>query len=338
MTTEMKLPAGFTSRPPVMADVPIAVDLLNLAALEMIGNPETTTKEIETEWSTPGLDPEKDQRLIFSPDGTLVGYIELWAIHDNPVHPWVWGRVHPDYKGLGLGTAMLAWAEARAQHVLEIVEPDARVSFRCNAPDNFKPSNQLLAGYGMDLIRHSFQMRIQLTEKPPAPAWPDGIAIRTYQPGDIEAVYRTDDEAFADHFGHVPEDFETGLARFSHFFLEGEHFDPELWFLAFDGDDMAAVCLCRAQSWEDETIGWVSSLAVRRPWRKRGLGLALLHHSFNAFRERGKQGVGLGVDAQNLTGALNLYKKAGMSVHRQYNLYEKELRAGKELATISAGD
>ena len=96
---------------------------------------------------------------------------------------------------------------------------------------------------------------------------------------------------------------------------------------------MAAVCLCRTQSWEDETLGWVSSLAVRRPWRKRGLGLAFLNHSFNAFWERGKRGVGLGVDAENLTGALNLYKKAGMSVHRQYNLYEKELRAGKELAT-----
>jgi ribosomal protein S18 acetylase RimI-like enzyme len=112
-----------------------------------------------------------------------------------------------------------------------------------------------------------------------------------------------------------------------------EGFDPELWFLAMDGDEIAGISLCRKQSWEDDNLGWVSSLAVRRPWRKRGLGLALLQESFNAFWQRGKKGVGLGVDAENLTGALRLYKKAGMKVHRQHNQYEKLLRPGKDLST-----
>jgi ribosomal protein S18 acetylase RimI-like enzyme len=82
-------------------------------------------------------------------------------------------------------------------------------------------------------------------------------------------------------------------------------------------------------------MGWVGSLGVLRPWRKRGLGLALLRHSFNEFYRRGKRKVGLGVDAQNLTGALRLYENAGMHVHKAFDQYEKELRPGQELSVQS---
>jgi ribosomal protein S18 acetylase RimI-like enzyme len=68
------------------------------------------------------------------------------------------------------------------------------------------------------------------------------------------------------------------------------------------------------------------------------LGLALLRHSFNEYYRRGKRKVGLGVDAENLTGALRLYERAGMHVHRQYNSYEKELRAGKEISVQSLSE
>jgi ribosomal protein S18 acetylase RimI-like enzyme len=74
-------------------------------------------------------------------------------------------------------------------------------------------------------------------------------------------------------------------------------------------------------------------LGVRRPWRKRGLGLALLNHAFGEFYLRGKRKAGLGVDAENLTGALKLYEKAGMHVHKQFDMFEKELRPGLEIST-----
>ena len=80
-------------------------------------------------------------------------------------------------------------------------------------------------------------------------------------------------------------------------------------------------------------IGWVDTLAVLRPWRRKGLGMALLLHSFGEFYRRGRRKVGLGVDSQNLTGAARLYERAGMHVARQYISYQKELRAGKELST-----
>jgi ribosomal protein S18 acetylase RimI-like enzyme len=60
--------------------------------------------------------------------------------------------------------------------------------------------------------------------------------------------------------------------------------------------------------------------------------LALLHHTFGEFQQRGYQRVTLGVDAENLSGATRLYKKAGMTVAREFAVYEKELQAGEELS------
>jgi GNAT superfamily N-acetyltransferase len=112
-----------------------------------------------------------------------------------------------------------------------------------------------------------------------------------------------------------------------------EHFDPDLWYLAMDGDEIAGVSLCTRQSREDKKMGWVRVLGVRRPWRRRGLGLALLHHSFGEFHRLGKARVGLGVDASSLTGATGLYEKAGMNPIRQFDSYRLVLRAGRDIST-----
>jgi len=130
-------------------------------------------------------------------------------------------------------------------------------------------------------------------------------------------VHATIEEAFADHWGYVsrsPEDWEQAVLR-------SDGFDPALTFMAFDGAELAGVVVNRRRD-----IAWVGQLAVRRAWRKRGLGLALLLHSFNAFYQRGERTVGLGVDAESLTGATRLYEKAGMRVTRRYDTYEKVIR------------
>ena len=78
-------------------------------------------------------------------------------------------------------------------------------------------------------------------------------------------------------------------------------------------------------------MGWVGTLGVTRSYRRNGLGLALLQHSFNEFYKRGRKQVGLGVDAGSLTGAVRLYERAGMHVAVRFDLYEKELRAGRDI-------
>jgi ribosomal protein S18 acetylase RimI-like enzyme len=118
-----------------------------------------------------------------------------------------------------------------------------------------------------------------------------------------------------------------------------EKFDPSLWHIAMDGDQIAGFSICSIERSDPEApMGWVHALGVRRAWRKRGLGMALLLHSFGEFYRRGYRKAGLGVDASNLTGALRLYERAGMSVFRQYDRYELELRPGKELMTTGVNE
>ena len=329
-----ELKVGFSARPATMADIEAATAMINAFSMHYLGHSEAEANQIKNEWKSPGFDPAKDIRLVFAPDGKMVGYIEVWTTAKPPVHPWVWGRVHPDYEGLGIGTYLNVWAEERARQVLDILPTELRVAIQAGIDSRIEPAKALLEDYGYTLIRHSFRMRVEFDQPFPEPEWPEGIELKVYQhPAQLEAVYQADTEAFRDHFGFVEEPYEEGLARYRYFLTENEIFDPNLWFLAMDGDEIAGICLGRKHSWEDKDVGWISILGVRRPWRRQGIGLALLHHAFNEFYRRGKRKVGLGVDASSLTGATRLYEKAGMHVYSQFDQYEKELRPGKELAT-----
>lgn len=332
----VQLSEGFTARGAEMNDIEPAMQLFNRWSHSVIGRDEITDAQaIHTEWQAPGFDPEQDIRLIFAPDGQLAGYIEVWTIAKPPVHPWVWGRVDPDYEDLGIGTWMLHWAEQRALRVLDQLPSELRFAPRVGTYREAGKPKKLFEEMGYRHIRSSYHMLINMDTPVPDAQFPDGITLRTYNPeADAEAVYRAQNDSFRDHFGFVEEPFEEGLKRWKYFW-EKEGFDPTLLFLAMEGDEIAGINLCLPRSFEDADLGWVGTLGVRRPWRKRGLGLALLRHSFNEFYRRGKRKVGLGVDAQNLTGALRLYENAGMHVHQAFDQYEKELRAGKEISVQS---
>ncbi len=328
------LPPGFTARHATFDDAEMAAELGRAYALETTGLSDMDAGQILAFWQASGFDPARDVYFVFDPHGTPAGYTEVHAMSDPPVHPFVWGMVPAAFQGRGIGTHMLAWAENRVLQTLERVPDGLRVAPTASCASTVTSAKSLFESNGWKHIRSSYTMRIDLEDAPPpAPDIPPGIVIRTYQPGDAAAIYRASSEAFQDHFGHVTEPFEAGLARFQKTRLDDPMFDGSLWFLAMDGDEIAATCLCRKESWNDPQAGQVGTLGVRRPWRKRGLGLALLRLAFGAFHRRGIRKVDLGVDALNITGALRLYEKAGMHIIQQYDQYEKELRPGRELRT-----
>jgi mycothiol synthase len=335
--TDINIPQGFTLRPATMDDIPACADLFNLWAEKEMGHRELTAEELRTEWSLDEFIPEEDTRIVFAPDGTLAAYIEVWTRRIPPVKPWIWGRVHPDYYSLGLGTELTEWAERFSLRVLDILPTDVRVTHELGVDSRAKEAHELFKNMGYSPIRSFYQMQIKMDEsQPPAPRLPDDLVLKPFDPTrDLEAIYRADEDSFRDHYGFVEEPFEVGFPRFVHYMTKTENYDPSLWFIAYDGDEIAGLNICRPRSFEDNNMGWVSILGVRRAWRKRGLGLALLQHSFAEFYKRGKRRVGLGVDASNLTGALRLYEKAGMSVFSKFDKYEKEMRAGKEISVQS---
>ncbi len=336
-----RLPYGFTKRNATLEDIPAVLSLLNAYNDHYLGFRGFTINSIETDWKTPKFEPENDIHLVFNPSGELVGYIEVWTTSEPPVHPWVWWRVNPDYVGQGIGTYLMNWGEDRARSAIPRCPVDARVAYRTGTVTTIEPPKRLFEAFGLKLIRHGFRMVIELEEAPPEPIWHGGITIRsvTDPQADIETLCRVDIEAFQDHFGFIEQPFEDELAWFTNWLTNNESLsDPSLWYLAMDDDKAIGYALCATWDLENREFGHVSGLGVLRPYRRRGIGLALLQHAFGEYYRRGKRGVSLGVDAENLTGALDLYKKAGMRIHRQFDLYEKELRPGVEISVESLRD
>jgi mycothiol synthase len=331
---EQTLPHGFTTRPATMADLETAVSLMNAASIAQVGKAEHNFDSVKMEWSQESFNLETNTLLVFSPEGSLAGYIEIWDILAVPVSPWVWGRVHPEYEGLGIGSYLLSWAEARARQVFNRVPADARVVFRCGSVSTHEPTKQLLQNYGMMPVRYFWTMRTDLEEPLAVPMLPEGMMIKTFaEVDDLTAVVTANSEAFQDHWGYVAQPVAEMVKRWQEWLASDTKFDPSLWFLAMAGDEIAGMSLCRLEAHHDPAWGWVDDLAVRRPWRRQGVALALLHHSFSALYAQGKETIGLGVDAASLTGATRLYEKAGMHVYREYHTFEKELRSGRDLST-----
>jgi mycothiol synthase len=180
--------------------------------------------------------------------------------------------------------------------------------------------------------RNSLTMEIDLRGRElPDPEWPEGITMRTADlDHDARALHATENDAFSDHYGFLPSKFEDWWHFRTRFFVP----EPELWFVAMAGDEIVGMALCSSQRIGQPDLGWISTLGVRRPWRRRGLGLAILQHAFRELQKRGKPRAGLGVDAQSLTGATRLYERAGMRVVRESRDYELLIREGRDLRTI----
>ncbi len=328
------LPAEFIVRPAEMSDIETAVALFNAASLAQTGREEFAVADIRAEWELENFHLDTATRVVVSPAGDLVGYVEVWDTRATPVSPWVWGRVHPQFEGLGIGTCLLAWAEVRCGEVLPRVPAEALVTMRCGTLSTHEPSKALLTGYGMEPTRSFYTMKIDLAAEPVTAVFPANIRVISLpNRDDLRAVMNATTDAFRDHWGFIASPEEDELHHWQQWVSSDHLFDPSLWFLAMDGNEIAGVSLCRTSSHENPDMGWVNSLGVRRPWRRNGLALALLQHSFGELYRRGRRSVGLGVDADSLTGATRLYEKAGMHVARQFINYEKVLRPGVDLRT-----
>ncbi|GCE11843.1 GNAT family N-acetyltransferase [Tengunoibacter tsumagoiensis] len=323
MMTQPVLPDGFTTRAARWSDLEEVCEVMRACDHQLFGRSEVTVQVMEREWSSPDFDLTHDCWVILAPEGKVIAvasleqeaYVQLFAV----------GFVHPEYERRGLGSYLMSLIEERAQQMVALAPPEARVTLRIGANENHVAKQQLLIRHGYNLTRHFWRMKIELNEAPPAPQWPPNMELRPFTWEMERIVFDVAEEAFQDHWGHLPQSFE----QWQHWLTKNPTFDPTLWYLPTSGEEIAGLALCSL----DEGNGWVNELAIRRPWRRHGLALALLHHAFGEFYRRGIKDVYLYVDAESLTGATRLYEKAGMHVFRVTNRYIKELRAGIELST-----
>ena len=296
-----RLPNGYTARSIRLSDVEALARMFNEDSRRLYGVDQHEAANLETEWRTPGFDLERDTRAVFAPSGEPAGYAEVWDIDAPHVRLWSWGCVHPKERGRGIGSALVAWQDERGRAAVANAPVGTRVSLRQTVSSLDEPAGRLLESSGYVAIRHNYQMRIELDAPTPAPAWPSGVAVRTFDPArDLVPMVEAVRAAFRDHWGYVESPLESDLAVWRHIITEEKDFDASLWFLAVRDGDIVAIALCSAKEPEDPDLGYVNTLGVVREWRRHGIGLALLHHAFAELERRGKKRVGLGVDGSSL--------------------------------------
>ena len=314
------LPRGYHLRHATLADIPAAQRVLDDAESADCGEPRRHGDRLEVDFRDPHIDLSRDAWVVTAPTGSVVSIAAVALVF----RPHATGEipadhyVHPEHRGRGLCEVLLAAIETRAAELAGALTPGVTGTLVVWAEHGIAECRRALASRGFAATRQYYEMRIDLGQKLESSIWPAGVTLRTLRVGhDEPQLHAADTEAFAGHHLYEPRSYAEW--RLHH--VDRPGFDAGLWLIAWDGDEIAGY----AAAWVADDGGFVGDLAVRAPWRGRGLGLALLIEEFRALSARGVTVVRLDVDAQNATGAVALYEKAGMRVARRFDVVEKKL-------------
>jgi mycothiol synthase len=329
-------PNSWTVRAPNLEDADSTLEMSNARSQRFYGTNQSTREAIIGLLTAPRAERDSDMRIALDEEGRAAGLAVVLRSGEPHTSIECPAMTHPLYENdATLLDSPQAWTLRRAGELVSLASPELRVTAEAYIVAEDGARRGSLERAGFNLIRVRNRMRIDLMAPPPEPQWPAGISLRTADPDqDLEAMVALYLETWADHWGFVEQPFDQVLADWRHGVeAEGDRLDPSLWFVATDRSEIVGICLNYNHVADDTTRGYVDALGVRPAWRKRGIALALLHHTFGEFCRRGYASVELDMDSQNLTGALRVYERAGMQLIRQSLSYERELRPGIDLAT-----
>ena len=324
----MRQALDVTLRPHRDGDLPEFVRISN-AANVADGIDERTSEAGLGNWllhPRDGFTPVTDV-VVATVDERMVGYgwVDWVLTTDGRREYRTRGHVDPAWRRRGVGTAILAHNEARLREIAAGHPDDRPKVLGAFASERRVGATALLTHAGYRPVRYFFDMTRPDLDGVEVPPLPEGLELRGVSDRDgFRRLFDADAEAFMDHWGG----FDASEATFN-LWLNEPSFDPSLFVVAWDGDEIAGAVINSIDEEENAALdrrrGLLDSVFVRRPWRRRGLAAALVARSLVVLRERGMTSAWLGVDADNPTGALGIYERAGFEVSMRSTAYHKPL-------------
>ncbi len=322
-------------------DLESIVALINAAEAHDQAEDGTSADETRSFLTQPGLIPEENVFVAQAENANLVGYAYLRLVHEPNVDSFrTWFVVHPMERQQGRrprGTAgrdpqrgleerLLAQLYARAQARLGECA-SATVTFDSFVNVLERERIAALERFGLREARRFWLMVRPNLFDIPGPKFPSGIIARAYRVKDDDVpVHAADNDAFRDHWGFAEHPLEQWLHYVSQPF-----FRPDLTVIAEDAAtrEVAGFCIIAINAEENKRLGvprgWIDIIAVRRPYRQRGLGTALLLAGLRNLRDAGFQQAVLSCDSENTTGATRIYERVGFRVEKTRAAYRKTM-------------
>ncbi len=272
-------------------------------------------------------DPLKDMFFV-EINGTLVGFCKCdWVSRPDGIRTYEQAAyLVPEWRTGGLRKAMLRENERRLREIANEHPRDYTKVFEARA--NFAENNwkSLLEEEGYRPFRHNLTMvRPNLDDVPDLPL-PDGVETRPVLPEHHRTIFKAAEEAFRDEPNFAEELWnEEGFKYLSEWRL----FRPEIWQVAWAGDEVAGAVLNFIDVEENSKFkrnwGYTMAIFVSRPYRNRGLASALIARSFEVLKREGMDEAALGVDHENPSRARQLYERMGFRLFQQHTRYRKPL-------------
>jgi len=270
-------------------------------------------------------DPYQDM-LVAEIDGQMIAYSRVWWEQESEgdrTYTFI-GLLVPAWRRKGIGRAMIRHAEQRLREIASGHPAEIPKYLQRGVVDSEAGLEVLLRNEGYEPVRFGFSMVRPTSQPLPGASLPEGLEVRPVRDEDLRKIMEASDEAFRDHWGYRPMT-EHDLQQW----MGDRAFDPSLWKVAWDGEQVAGGVLGYLDQAENEAHGrkrgYTECIWVRRPWRRRGLARSLLVESIAMFVAMGMEETALGVDTQNPHGALRLYESVGYRVERRHTTYRKPL-------------
>ncbi len=276
-TTNRPLPEGYVARAPVIADAQAVYQLTLPNAIQFHGKPDSTVQDVLDEWNDPNFSIEHDARIVFSPEGELMGYAVLYEPHSP--HPYIDVYVHQRlWNGDGkLDDWLVRFCRDRVEAASGSVATGVRVAMRAYTYARDERYKAKLRQHGFQSIRTSFWMGIDFeNHRPQTRELASGLTMQRIETRDDalwREVFDVKRDAWRDHFGTIERDYETEFTNWKHDWAS--HFQPGMWIVVRDAGQMVGICLCETGVRGDPKLAWVNTLGVRRSHRRRGIADAL---------------------------------------------------------------
>lgn len=266
---------------------------------------------------------ETDMLIVMLHD-EVIGFqwVRWWDLAEGT---WIYyhrGRVVPQWRAQGIGTATLRWVEQRAYELASEHGTLGKAVLRANTTQHEAHYNELLAEKGYMPVHSFIELGyVDSLGLLPERFAPEGYHFRPVTKEDYRAIWEANEEAFAEEWGHREPD-KNAYIRFLTKIMTVEGFDPALWQVAWHGEEVAGVALCEITT---RGVAEISDLSVRPAHRQQGLGLSLLVNSVHTLKEAGYPHIRLFTDTDDVFGARSLYESIGFRLLTQYIRYQKPL-------------